>query len=255
MVRVRFVVKRQLARRSISSARTLKRPMLAPSGLQPVSPALQGRARSSFHYLAPTYLICYPHNPPLPEHAPTSISARDGKHMKSPLAYVFWHWPPPESEPGTYETSLIRFHQALAQRKPEGFHRSFVFRLRGAPWAETDGPLYEDWYLVEDFTALGLLNEGAVSGVSAPRRTNVVGGGPVRPLVFEAARGAVRRLLSQPLGIGRGSRRGAVAASDGARPRPGILPAHDGPDRSPRCAGSAGARRGKRLILDFGLLI
>jgi len=107
--------------------------------------------------------------------------------MKSPLAYVFWHWPPPESEPDAYKTSLIRFHQALAQRKPEGFHRSFVFRLRGAPWAETDGPLYEDWYLVEDFTALGLLNEGAVSGVSREPHDQVA-------LQAEGGAGGVYRL-------------------------------------------------------------
>lgn len=82
------------------------------------------------------------------------------------LAYVFWHWPPRDGESDAYETALIHFHRALAQRRPEGFHRSFVRRLPGAPWAETDGPVYEDWYLVEDFAALGVLNDGAVTGVS-----------------------------------------------------------------------------------------
>lgn len=86
--------------------------------------------------------------------------------MKSLLAYVFWHWPLPESEPDAYETSLMRFHQSLVQRHPDGFLRSIVFRLPGVPWAATDGTVYEDWYLVDRFAALGLLNEGAVTGVS-----------------------------------------------------------------------------------------
>lgn len=88
------------------------------------------------------------------------------KPMNNPLAYVFWHWPLPESEPDAYESLLMHFHRALAARRPEGFLRSSVFRLPGAPWAETDGPVYEDWYLVEHFAALGLLNEGAITGVS-----------------------------------------------------------------------------------------
>jgi len=81
------------------------------------------------------------------------------------LAYVFWHWASPGVAPSAYEASLVAFHETLARHAPAGFRRSFVFTVQDVPWADTPGPVYEDWYLVEDFTALGRLNEGAVSGV------------------------------------------------------------------------------------------
>jgi hypothetical protein len=83
------------------------------------------------------------------------------------LAYVFWHWPLRDTEQEGYESSLFDFHRSLVERKPDGFHESYVFRLKETPWiSNSAGPVYEDWYLVDDFHALGLLNEGAVTGVS-----------------------------------------------------------------------------------------
>ena len=82
------------------------------------------------------------------------------------LAYVFWHWPFRETEQHRYESSLFDFHRSLIERKPDGFHESYVFRLNDTPWGSNNGLVYEDWYLVEDFNALGLLNEGAVTGAS-----------------------------------------------------------------------------------------
>jgi hypothetical protein len=82
------------------------------------------------------------------------------------LAYVFWHWPFRETEQDRYESSLFDFHRSLVERKPDGFHEAYVFRLKETPWGSNQGLVYEDWYLVDDFHALGLLNEGAVTGVS-----------------------------------------------------------------------------------------
>ena len=125
------------------------------------------------------------------------------------LAYVFWHWPQPETEQESYETSLIDFHGSLMERKLEGFHKSLVFRVRGAPWAERDAPVYEDWYLVENFTALGLLNEGAVTGVSkAPhdRIAHEADGGAGGVYLLRAGRPACSQVryalwFSKPQGV------------------------------------------------------
>ncbi len=82
------------------------------------------------------------------------------------LAYVFWHWPAPDVDRVRYAGSLAAFHRALRAAPPEGFVGSRVREVRGAPWVPA--PLaFEDWYLVEDFAALGALERAAVSG---PRR-------------------------------------------------------------------------------------
>jgi hypothetical protein len=79
------------------------------------------------------------------------------------LAYVFWHAPAPGTTRPDYETGLAAFHAALAADSPPGFSGSAAARLDAAPWP---GGLvrYEDWYLVEDWAALGALNEAAVAG-------------------------------------------------------------------------------------------
>lgn len=81
------------------------------------------------------------------------------------LAYVFWHRAAPGS--GGYEERLVAFHEALAAHPPAGFRASRAFRLDRAPWLEGDGTPYEDWYLVESWAALGMLNTAAVSGARA----------------------------------------------------------------------------------------
>lgn len=89
------------------------------------------------------------------------------------LAYVFWHRPRDLAASDAYERAHVAFHRSLAQRPPVGFHGSAVFRVGELPWpwsaASAQARLpddgaggYEDWYLVEDFTALGILNEAAV---------------------------------------------------------------------------------------------
>ena len=85
------------------------------------------------------------------------------------LAYVFWHWTRAGVAPAVYEAAQRAFHAALASHAPAGYAGSFSTapppgRL---PWV-SEGNAYEDWYLVEDFAALGALNEAVVSGARAP---------------------------------------------------------------------------------------
>jgi hypothetical protein len=78
------------------------------------------------------------------------------------LAYLLWHRPKDPGERDAYEHALLRLHASLADAPPSGFLGSGVFRAHALPWfAGADA--YEDWYLVEDFAALGLLNEAAVA--------------------------------------------------------------------------------------------
>jgi hypothetical protein len=78
------------------------------------------------------------------------------------LAYVFWHSPADGTDTSTYERAAEGFHRSLAHARPAGFRASAVYRVSGLPWHAVDAG-YEDWYLVEDFSALGVLNEAAVA--------------------------------------------------------------------------------------------
>jgi hypothetical protein len=89
------------------------------------------------------------------------------------LAYIFWHRPLDAAAVDAYERAQVAFHRSLGRTPPVGFHGSAVFRIALLPWPwsaaaarerlpQDDGPGYEDWYLVEDYTALGVLNEAAV---------------------------------------------------------------------------------------------
>jgi hypothetical protein len=104
------------------------------------------------------------------------------------LAYVFWHRPAGGVEREAYEQAELAFHRSLARARPAGLRGTAVFQVDELPWlspAPGGGPGapaaggagragdepghgsgrasgYEDWYLVEDYTALGILNEAAV---------------------------------------------------------------------------------------------
>jgi hypothetical protein len=80
------------------------------------------------------------------------------------LAYVFWHWPRTEVQREQYERALVEFYKALRIVKPQGFVDCFGHRLDTFPWKAPVSNGYEDWYLIEDFQSLGILNETAVSG-------------------------------------------------------------------------------------------
>lgn len=83
------------------------------------------------------------------------------------LAYVFWHRPHDPSAVDAYEQALLAFHRSLARSLPVGTRASATYRVAELPWlpAGDDGGNaggYEDWYLLKDFAALGVLNEAAV---------------------------------------------------------------------------------------------
>ena len=82
------------------------------------------------------------------------------------LAYVFWHVPLPAVDVTGYEARLGRFHAGLRADAHAGPGPSMTVALRTVPWLK-DASGYEDWYLVEDFAALGVLNRAAVSGMAA----------------------------------------------------------------------------------------
>jgi hypothetical protein len=91
------------------------------------------------------------------------------------LAYVFWHRPLEASATAAYEQAQVAFHRSLARIPPMGYCGSTVFRVSGVPWlapagsGAATGAGYEDWYFLEDYTALGVLNEAAVgSGHRTP---------------------------------------------------------------------------------------
>lgn len=77
------------------------------------------------------------------------------------LAYVFWHRPLDASATGAYEQAQLAFHRSLAHTPPAGFAGSACYRAAALPWLG-DAAGYEDWYFVEDYTALGVLGEAAV---------------------------------------------------------------------------------------------
>ena len=83
------------------------------------------------------------------------------------LAYVFWHVREPDAGSGDYEALLAAFHAGLRDGAPVWLGPTATFGLPAVPWL--DGAAgYEDWYLVEDFAALGALNAAAVSGAAKP---------------------------------------------------------------------------------------
>jgi hypothetical protein len=85
------------------------------------------------------------------------------------LAYLSWHRAAAGVEQSAYEQTLERFHRSLAHRPPSGFRGSAALRLQELPWlepapgAEPGAPGYEDWYLLDDWAAVGVLEEAAVA--------------------------------------------------------------------------------------------
>jgi hypothetical protein len=127
------------------------------------------------------------------------------------LAYVFWHRPQDGADAGAYEQAQLAFHRSLAHTPPIGLRGTCAYRVAELPWlgatddgvSATPGPDdggYEDWYLLADFTALGVLNEAAVGRGHRTRHDRAaahmgVGAGGVYGLIEGDA-----RLTSDPVG-------------------------------------------------------
>jgi hypothetical protein len=85
------------------------------------------------------------------------------------LAYLSWHRPAVRADLSAYERALVRFHHSLAHMPPSGFRGSATFRTAELPWLPEQDPApggaagYEDWYLLDDWAAVGVLEEAAVS--------------------------------------------------------------------------------------------
>ena len=82
------------------------------------------------------------------------------------LAYVTWHRPAPDIEAAAYEQALVLLHRSLGRRPPSGFRGSAAFRASELPWLEPHGAAqtgYEDWYLLDGWSALGVLEEAALA--------------------------------------------------------------------------------------------
>jgi hypothetical protein len=123
------------------------------------------------------------------------------------LAYVFWHWPTREVDRARYLDAQRAFHRALAAAPSPGLRGSRVRAVSGAPWVP--GPeAFEDWYLVDDFAALGALNDAAVAGARRAPHDGVArladgGAGGLYRQLTAGGPGAVTRVtwLSKPAGM------------------------------------------------------
>lgn len=104
------------------------------------------------------------------------------------LAYVFWHRPADGVATADYEAACRRFHDGLAVRPPGGLVGSECLRADVLEWLGDGGAGYEDWYVLEDFAALGVLNEAAVARSHAASHDHAAG------LMGEGT-GSVYRLL------------------------------------------------------------
>lgn len=124
------------------------------------------------------------------------------------LAYVFWHVPAAAVAAADYEARLGAFHDRLRAGAPAGLGQTAAVALAEVPWLGGAAG-YEDWYLVEDFAALGTLNAAAVSGArraphdaaAAAARAGVAGvmghvAGPLLP-----ARPGWAAWLGKPAGV------------------------------------------------------
>ncbi len=88
------------------------------------------------------------------------------------IAYLLWHRPRQGVDPAAYEQAAERFHRSLAHARPAGLRSTALLRAGALPWLAGEG-WYEDWYLLDDFGALGVLNEAAVAAGHRSAHENI----------------------------------------------------------------------------------
>lgn len=120
------------------------------------------------------------------------------------LAYVFVHQQADGADVSEYGVRLAAFHAALAAAPPPGFRGSWVWRVEAGPFGEA----FEDWYLVDDWTALGALNTAAVTGSRKVAHDDVTpraarGVGAIYGLVSgePIVKARFRMRIAKPLGV------------------------------------------------------
>lgn len=150
------------------------------------------------------------------------------------LAYVFWHRPS-DSDSGSveaYEQAELHFQRSMTRSPPVGMRGCAAFRLDGAPWLGGGGPAYEDWYLVEDYAALGVLGEAAVgrghrTAHDAVARRYGEGAAGVYALAEGDARASLTSAIAQAawVSVATGARRPLLGEmlGDGIDPRSSAL--------------------------------
>lgn len=124
--------------------------------------------------------------------------------MTAMLAYVYVHRPALGVGFDQYTSRLTEFHHALAVAPPSGFVKSWVWHLGAGPLGEA----FEDWYLLEDWAALGALNHAAITGRRKVPHDQVAplagsGAGAVYQLVYGAPTMAAkyRVRVAKPIGL------------------------------------------------------
>ena len=145
------------------------------------------------------------------------------------LAYVFWHRPADGVATDVYERALVRFQHSLSHQPPAGLLGSATLRAPSLPWLAPDGPGYEDWYLVEGWSALGVLESAAVSPGhesahrEAARRSGAGEGGVYRLIEGDAQPADARLAVWVTRPPGRGDATIAELLDDGVAPGAGSL--------------------------------
>jgi hypothetical protein len=134
------------------------------------------------------------------------------------LAYLSWHRAAVDVDPGSYEQALEHFHRSLAHQPPSGFRGSAALRLSELPWlAPVDGAGdaagYEDWYLLDDWNAVGVLEEAAPGrGHETAHREIASLAGAASGAVYRLVEGSARPSAAGSEAIGAGEAIGARQA-------------------------------------------